>query len=1235
MNKPIASIDIQQELARTTKRQTKASDPKSSVWVSANAGTGKTHVLKMRVLRLLLSGTPPEKILCLTYTKAAAAEMSTRVFNELSKWVTKKDDTLREEIAKLIDDEPNTKQLQFARTLFTTAIETPGGLKVQTFHAFCEQLLQRFPLEANVSPGFTILDDEQKREILREAIDRALSQASASPDSSMGQSLHALVAFAVDERFDDLMATALANSDFQTIASLKPKAMPSDDVIEKTLRQKLAITTTGDESDITSKMANVLDDNTLQRMSSVMIAEGKKTDKTLGEVFKSAHQAGEAENRSYHFGKVFLTGAKTKRASLMTKAIREAHQDLAQAAKDAQEAFFDLATEREGLKTLAVMMALMRLAKVVHQSYAQIKASKAALDYDDLISKTASLLEGDGATEWVLFKLDNGIDHILVDESQDTSPQQWQVVETLAHEFFSGFGAHSDTKRTVFAVGDEKQSIYSFQGAVPHLFAEKGRQFNTMADNAGEKFSPIDLTLSFRTVSPILQAVDQVFADPLNAPGVARTGSKIHHAAKRAGQAGLVEMWPPEKPAETREADPWKPLDEETATSPVVRLADRIGDTIGRWLDTGEQLVSENRPIQAGDILILVRKRAPFAGPMVAALKARGIPVAGADRMVLTEQMAVQDLMALGDFLTLPEDDLSLACVLKSPMFGLNDDDLFLMTRKHKGTLWKALLDTAKTNHKHIEAADMLRAWRKRADFTPPFEFFSRLLDRDAMRAKFLNQLGAEAADPIDEMLNLALTYDEDNPPSLAGFVTWLRATNRKVKRDMDQGRNEVRVMTVHGAKGLEAPIVFLPDTCSTKSGGGGITLLPWANGDPDTTTPTNTTIPFIWPRKDFERIAAVADAKKQQQHSDIEERNRLLYVAMTRARDRLYIGGFLTGQSKEPQSGCWFETLHNCLAGSMETVGLTDGREVLRTSTPQTAPCDEADHDVQTPLSDQALPDWVEKKAPVEPTLAIPLAPSRLAPYETDDDGDPVRKEENVSPANADEVTLDPPVDTQSTLNADATEFTAITPEPQDPVTLPPTTMADGYRFLRGTLTHALLQHLPAFAQAERQQAAETFVSQRGAILSPRVRKSIVKETMAVLQAPQFANLFSPDSRAEVNIAAEIPNPASNGDETAPPLRLSGQIDRLVVEPKYVRIIDYKTNRPPPLDAESVAESYLLQLAAYRLAIAQLYPDKAITCALLWTDGPRIMEIPDQFIDRATEKLWSLGQTKRQHLDA
>ena len=438
--------------------------------------------------------------------------------------------------------------------------------------------------------------------------------------------------------------------------------------------------------------------------------------------------------------------------------------------------------------------------------------------------------------------------------------------------------------------------------------------------------------MSFRTVAPVLASVDRVFIDAERTPGLTASGTFSPHAAIRAGQAGLVEIWPTETADPVDHADAWDPLADASEHSPANRLAERIADTIKIWLDTGERLVSEDRPIRPSDIIILVRKRNPFAVPMVAALKRRNIRVAGADRMLLIDQIAAQDLMALGDFLTLPEDDLALATVLKGPIFNFDDDDLLaIAAKREKKTLWAALLGNAGGNAKFKDAAETLKRWRAKADFTPPFEFFASVLERDGARDKMLHRLGPEAAEVIDEFLDFALRYDENAPPSLTGFLAQLRETAPEIKRDMDHGRDEVRVMTVHGAKGLEAPIVFLPDTCTTSSGNRVSKALVRLGHLP---RPADLAEPIVWAIKGTSGIAAVKAAREIKERREAEERNRLLYVAMTRARDRLYIAGFenKSGRSK----GCWYDAIFDALTPGREQVDLGDGRVGWRIEAPQ-----------------------------------------------------------------------------------------------------------------------------------------------------------------------------------------------------------------------------------------------------------------------------------------------------------
>ncbi len=531
----------------------------------------------------------------------------------------------------------------------------------------------------------------------------------------------------------------------------------------------------------------------------------------------------------------------------------------------------------------------------------------------------------------------------------------------------------------------------------------------------------------------------------------------------------------------------------------------------------------------------------------------------------------------------MPEDDLALATVLKSPLFGLSDEDLLAVAPRRKGSLWKAFLAHADQNLLYRPAAETLKRWRAKADFTPPFEFYANLLERDGGRSLFLHRLGPEAGNALDEFLELAITYDDKEPPSLTGFLSSLRRSGHEVKSDMEHGRDEVRVMTVHGAKGLEAPIVFLPDTCTTASGDAARTRLVELTG---AALPEGLAAPVAWAVAGTSRLPQIASALVDRRAQEAEELHRLLYVAMTRARDRLYIAGF-QGRRARP-AGCWYNLIAEALATDL--VEIRDGdRVVHRMEAPQTVPAEATDRASVSAQAPEPLPPFALRRAAQEPQLTIPLAPSRLEPYAPDAEGEPILK------SDAD--------------RRDANDRPS------------PGRLAEGHRFLRGTITHALLQHLPTLPDAARAVAAKAFVERRGAGLTPGQRDSIVRETLAILDNTAFNKIFSTNSRAEVPIAATIPRPSGSG----PALQLSGQIDRLVVTDDEVLILDYKTNRPPPLHLESVAPAYLLQLAAYALALSEIYPGRRIRAALIWTDGPRLMEVPAATLQAFTRRLWDL----------
>ena len=1141
-------------LSLVAAQQRKATDPTASAWVSANAGTGKTYVLVRRVLRLLLAGSAPDRILCLTFTKAAAAEMANRLFRQLAAWATADEVQLERDLTELLGHPPTTAETARTRTLFASAIETPGGLKVQTIHGFCERLLQRFPLEAGLSPGFAVLDEQQQSALLQASTAAVLTEATSS-DGPLQAALHTVIAHAGEMTFDSLLKTAINERD--AIGELLLKASAGDDPfieIELRLLRLLKVPLDTTPHSLTADFSNLLDDDAISHIVGALHT-GTVSDVNAADKLSEALIATRAQERIAALTAFLLTKENEPRKRLATKGVGENHPGLIAQLTRAAASAAELTQQRLGLELAAATAALLRIADRVIDQYTMRKAATAGLDYADLIAKAAGLLSSSADTQWVLFKLDGGLDHILVDEAQDTSPLQWRIVTALAEEFFVSTG-NGDRLRTVFAVGDEKQSIYGFQGAAPEEFDKTGRKFESEAQQARTAYFRVALNTSFRSVAPVLEAVDRVFATPEAASRLTASGDPVRHAVHRLGQAGRIEIWPTEIAEEVAPEEPWLPAAPSETTAPEARLAARIAETIDGWIKSGERLASENRPITPGDVLILLRKRQPFAPVIIRALKARGLPVAGADRIKVTQQIAVEDLVTLGKFLLLPEDDLALAAVLKSPLIGLDDDDLFKLGHGRRGALWGALQKQATDDARFTEAVEALKRWRSEADFFPPFEFYSRLLDKDGRRARLLTRLGPEAGDAIDEFLNLAIRFDMDEPPSLQGFIHWLGQAEPEIKRDMEQGRNEVRVMTVHGAKGLEAPIVFLPDTCSVKGAGDG-SLVTITEGEPP-----------VWALKGSSAVAAISDARAKKADADRHERNRLLYVAMTRARDRLYIGGF---HRKTRPEGCWYDLISNALEKACTRIPQADGRDILRMDAPQTAAAKPLKGDHGAILAAQPYPDWALAHAPKSQARIVPLAPSRIAPLET---------EEGSGHA-----------------------------APADPMP-GPRLLGAGNRFLRGSLTHALLQHLPSVPQRSRAAAAKRYLAVRAAELPAKVRASIVDEVLQILDDAAFGAVFGTGSEAEVPIAAEI------ALASGPPLRISGQIDRLLVSAQQITVIDFKTNRPPPQDVAGIPEAYLLQLAAYRLALARIYPGKRIEAALLWTYQARLMPVPAEKLD-------------------
>jgi ATP-dependent helicase/nuclease subunit A len=1157
--------------ADTVRLQHEASDPAASVWVAANAGAGKTHVLVQRVIRLLLQGAHPARILCLTYTKAAAANMANRVFQDLGRWAVLDDEALAGAVTGLLGARPDADTLEAARQLFARALETPGGLKIQTIHAFCEAVLHQFPLEANIPGHFGLLDGAGERGLIAEARRALLAEAARGEDRALSGAFSAILAESGEAGLDTLLAEIVANrgplSDF--VAEMRRKQPPFGALYR-------AFGLSPDEGPV-EIAASVWPDRYFDRaLAEAVGARAKASGKT----------------KAWEFAQSLLAACRTddplerldclRRAFLKTSAPQEAKSVRHILSKGVGEYFAGFEEEFERfaagllacherivlLASVNMTVSALRLAERLIARYEELKAARGLLDFNDLIRRTIRLLLRTDAGAWVQYRLDRGIDHILIDEAQDTSPDQWTVIRALADEFFAGRGARENAGRTIFAVGDEKQSIYSFQGAEPAAFEEARRHYDSRTRAAGYSFRRLKFHRSFRSVPDVLEAVDRVFSSPEARKGLSQEDEEIRHDTIRDLAPGCVELWPSLGREAVEEPEDWtQPVDH--ASAPSVKLAEAIAGLVDSWLASGAVLEDSGEQIRAGDIMVLVRKRDSFVNALSRALKKRQIAVAGADRLNLMDHIAVKDLVALGRILVQPADDLSLAALLRSPLFGLSEEALFDLASARKPG--ETLLSRLSLAGADAGIAEQIAAWRALAGRLSVFDFYATILARDGLRHRFLQRLGHEAGEVLDEFLNHCLAVEQTGLPGLDAFLAAIESDAPEIKREMDQGRDEVRIMTVHAAKGLEAPIVFLVDPGSA----------PFVHQHMPRLMPFEPPQGawrgkgFLWRTTGERTSQAGREIGVRIAEKGAEEYRRLLYVGMTRAKDRLIVCGY--HGLKDRRTDTWHAMVTRALESAPETETLQADppfERILRfrVTPPRAALPTEA---APRPAMPPALPAALSRPLPPWPGLPRPLAPSRLGAL--------------IEPGADDAAISHSPVLEQGREPRRAVE--------------------------RGVAVHRLLQMLPHLTETERGAAMRRYLEHAGAEWGEAERQDVAASVSAILQDPAFAPAFAPGSRAEVAVTGRV----MVAGEWRP---VAGQIDRLAVAGDEAMIVDYKTSRPPPAVLGEVPASHIAQMALYDALIRQLYPDRRLRTALLYTETPVLIELPGQLLAESLARL-------------
>ena len=1120
-------------LATLDPRQGAAADPESHVWLGASAGTGKTQVLSARVLRLMLDGVSPQAILCITFTKAGAAEMAHRIHERLATWVRMSDGDLRLDLHALGLDWERPGLMTRARSLFATVIDSPGGaIRVQTIHSFCQTLLASFPLEAKLLPGFRAIEEDEAAALKRQILGDLLEH---DPDR---EALRAVAAM-LSRRLGQESALAFLSSCAAVFGGPRAALPPA----AHDLRAAFDLPGGDPDAWLAGEIAGgAISDADIKAVATSGAAWGTKTgeacsDKMVGWLIAEASARAAMLNELLG---CFLTGKGELRADFAGDKGRMT--DCADSAVRIVDAAGRLRATATAMRVADDLAAGWKLGARFAEAYALAKREAGLADFDDLITLAGTLLRVSSFGEWVRFKLDQRTDHILVDEAQDTNMRQWGIVLSLAEEFFAGVSAKDDRLRTLFTVGDRKQAIFGFQGTEPKAFATARDMFHALGEMGGQPFRQVDLVSNYRSTPAVLDVVDRWLGDG-GTRAMGLDGEEPPHRPFRSAQAGQVELWAPLPVGKAIDAAAAEDGGDEgdgsaPASDPAsMRLAKAIAGEVQDWIANGK----DGRPVAPGDIMILVRRRRDLAARIVARLQALHVPVAGVDRFALTQPLAVQDLIAAMRFAVQPLDDLNLAALLVSPLLGWTQDDLYARTAKRgRAAIWEHLRSHEETMPPATMAA--LRALLGMADFTTPFRFLETILSGPIDgRRKLYARLGREARDPIDELLSQALAFEARETVSLLGFLTRIAGSSADIKRQTEARSDVVRVMTVHGSKGLQAPIVILADATDDAAIGHRpftVDVAAWEK------------LPVFAMPAD-ERQGALAQAYQDAADAAAQEHWRLFYVAMTRAEEMLIVAGV----TKKPDLSVPETSWHSAAAVALEGLGcdwedagpLWGRRRVHRVNDGKWARRDAAVRAAPPPL---ALPAWTHAPAPEEARPPRPLAPSALG---------------------------------------------------EDDVAVPPQGSARVAAVTRGLLLHALFERLPPVATDRRRAAALRWLAAQAPMLDDAARMAMADEVLAILDDPAHAALFGPDSLAEVPLSAVVDG-----------MVVAGIVDRLRVTDDAVTVIDYKTGRRIPGSASDVAPAYLRQMAAYRDALAVIFPGRRVETALLYTAGPRLIALDD-----------------------
>lgn len=1120
-----------------------ATRPQNSISVAASAGTGKTWLLTSRILRLLLQGAAPSSILAISFTKKAAAEIDERIRMRL-RTIAMNEAVARHEFQSLGLDADNHALLGQARGLYEQLLLAKTPLRINTFHGFCQSLLKRFPLESTLPPGFRV--DDVTLEAQNEAWHKFKQTLRAAPESSLASAVDTLLRWldtstavrsaldaflhyradwwAYTENEDD--PAAYAQTQLEAFFSNKNKDLEPT-TLSNEIRQKLTRI-----HYLLSRHPTETNTRICTHIASAIAAQHDQL--ALTYALHDAFLTKSHTPRNLKYSKVLEKNLGAENAMQLIKL----HDELVLMTVSRWDAHLrqtNLERNQAWIKAGISLLDLFQKSKLARQQ----------IDFADLEWHAYRLLTQERHAEWVQYKLDQRIDHLLVDEFQDTNPTQWRLLLPLLNEMSAG---NTERQRSVFIVGDAKQSIYRFRRAEPRLFGIARNWLHDALDA-----TELHQEHSWRSSPAIIEFINLVFGGDSSMLQNFKQHS-THHTSLP-GKVTLMPLCMPEKLQADSDgmfrdplSTPATPSDHISNETEARQVAHTMSEIIGTAINDG----ANTRPLGYGDILLLVRSRTHIAAFEIA-LREAGIPYIGASSSFLAEAIEIRDLVALLRFLIASHDNLSLAACLRSPIFDFNDDQLSTLALSESTYWWHALEKLVDSSHdaQLADAYKLLCSWRELANHIPTHDLLDRIFcDTDLisrMQAASPARLHARIESNLRRALDLALDANGGRYPCLSEYITHLEQAEATNIESLHT--EAVRIHTIHGAKGLEAPAVFLVDAARNVSE-------PAASLRPIITWPASSERPtyFMITGRKAERDQKSADALSAEKRLASDEEANLLYVALTRARQILYISG-TQGLHGPCES---YLHIRKKLACGFDHLSTQDnGIEICSTES-----------DDMSALVQISFSELRKINTTMQPDNPI-MAPEYINPELA-----------SIFKSQSDDQSIRPSSSAMHDVEAQQSRT-------------------------RGIALHRALELLTSQISPEIINRLLCTEFSNSGLLDNVIINKIFMQAQSVYMAPSLQWLF--DSRQHKWARNEVPMLYQYNKQT-----IDGRVDRVVETDDALWIIDYKSDTGAmPGNLAQYAAPHLRQLAYYAQGAACLWPKKQIRLGLLFTACGELYEIP------------------------